>query len=177
MTNWQTSKYASLIAFQNDAAKNNLLRSAAVNIPMSDNFNNTTTQNKGKAPMQMPSFKRPRNSIVYNKHDSQGGFGNSGSKGASCSKVSWGHPKDGKAGFKSPLKSHISDKRRSSSLLALSRSLRITTRRIRPRASSLPTNTTNVAGQLIALIVVRSATNFLNVLSQSHDCLRVLYTR
>ena len=36
---------------------------------------------------------------------------NNGSKGTSSDKVSWGHPKDAKADFKSPSKSHISDKK------------------------------------------------------------------
>jgi hypothetical protein len=45
MTNWQASKYASLLTLQNDVAKNSLRRSTAVNIPR--NSTPATTQNKG----------------------------------------------------------------------------------------------------------------------------------
>jgi hypothetical protein len=109
MTNWQARKYASLIALQNDDAKNSLWRSIAVNILRSGS--SSTKQNKGKAPMSMASYKRPRGSISHNIHGSYGNFGNNGSKGASGGKVSWGHPKDTQADFKSPSKSHISDKK------------------------------------------------------------------
>jgi hypothetical protein len=87
MTNWQASKHTSYIALQNDAAKNILWRSIAVNIPRSGNSG--TTHNKGKAPMPMPSYKRPRGNIGHNNHGNYGCFKNNGSKGASCSKVSW----------------------------------------------------------------------------------------
>ena len=65
--------------------------------------------------------------------------------------------------------------RRSSVLLALSLSLRITTRGIRLRTSSLPTKTTHFAGQILILIVVRSAIHFVIIfLNRSPHCLRVL---
>jgi hypothetical protein len=41
MTNWQASNLASLIALQNDVAKNSLWRSTAVNIPRSGNSSTT----------------------------------------------------------------------------------------------------------------------------------------
>jgi len=52
LTNGQAVKYDSLIALQNDDAKNSLWRSAAVSIPRSGNFG--ITHNKGKANMPMP---------------------------------------------------------------------------------------------------------------------------
>jgi hypothetical protein len=69
----------------NDAAKNSLWRSAAVNIPRSSNSG--ATQNKGKAPMPMPSYKRPHVSIGHNRHDSYGSFENNGNKGAFGNKI------------------------------------------------------------------------------------------
>jgi hypothetical protein len=84
MTNWQGSKYDSLIALQNDAAKNNLWRSAAVNIPI--NRSSATTQDKGKAHVPMPLHKRPLGGIGQSRHDSQNSFGGNGSKGAFSSK-------------------------------------------------------------------------------------------
>ena len=57
MTNWQACKYESLIALQNDDAKNNMWRSAAVNIPR--NSSSTTTQNMGKAHVPIPIVQTP----------------------------------------------------------------------------------------------------------------------
>ena len=51
-TNWQACKYDSLITLQNDASKNSLWRSAAVNIPR--NGSSATTQNMCKAHVPMP---------------------------------------------------------------------------------------------------------------------------
>ena len=86
MTKWQAGKHASLILLQNDVAKNNLRHSTAVHIPRSSNSG--TTQNKGKAPMSMPSYKRSHGNIGHNSHDSYGSFENNGSKGTFDSKVS-----------------------------------------------------------------------------------------
>jgi len=61
--------------------------------------------------MPMLSYKRPQGIIGHNSHGSYGSFTNHGSKDASDIKVSWGHPKDAKAYFLSPSKSHISDKK------------------------------------------------------------------
>ena len=74
-------------------------------------YNSGTTQIKGKAPMPMPSYTRPRSNIGHTKQGSYGSFEDIGSKGASGSKVSWWHPKDANADFKRPSKSHISDKK------------------------------------------------------------------
>ncbi len=144
-----------------------------MNIPRS--VNSSTTQNKGKTPMPIPSYKRSHGGIGHNILSNYGSFVNNGSKGAFGSKVSWGHPKDAKSNFKGPSKSRISDKKSKLNTLALSRCLRITTRGIRPRISSLPTtNTTNVAGQILRLTVLWSDTFFLIVLSRSLERLRVL---
>jgi hypothetical protein len=86
MTNWQASKCTYLIALQNDDAKNSLWRSTAVHIPRSGSYG--ITQNKGKAPMPMPSYKRPHGSIGHNSHSSYGGFEDNDSKGAFGSKIS-----------------------------------------------------------------------------------------
>jgi uncharacterized protein YbdZ (MbtH family) len=48
MTNWQTGKYDTLMALQNDAAKNSLWRSSAVITPRSGGWN--SHHNKGKTP-------------------------------------------------------------------------------------------------------------------------------
>ena len=61
--------------------------------------------------MPMPSYKRHHGSIGHDSRGSCGSFENNDSKGALGSKISWGHPKDIKADFKSPSKSHISDKK------------------------------------------------------------------
>jgi len=58
----------------------------------------------------MPSYKRPRGSIGQSSHGIYSIFGGNGSKGASGSKLSWGHLKDAKEVFKSPLKSYNYDK-------------------------------------------------------------------
>jgi hypothetical protein len=97
MTGWQASKYTSLTALQNDAAKDSLWRSTAVHIPRSGNYG--TTQNKGKASMPMPSYMRPHGNIGHNSHGSYASFENHGSKGAYGIKVSCGHPKNAKTGF------------------------------------------------------------------------------
>jgi hypothetical protein len=76
--------------------------------------------------------------------------------------------------FKVHLSLTFLTKRRSSVLLALSQSLRITTRRIMPRTSPLLANTTNFAGQMLVLHVMRSAIHFLIVQNRSPGCLRVL---
>ena len=109
MTNWQADKYDSLLTLQNDAAKNSLWRSNAVNIPR--NCSSATTQNKGKAPMPMPPYTRSHGNIGQSSHVSHNDFVGSGSKGASASKFNWGHPKDVNANFKSPLKSYNSNKK------------------------------------------------------------------
>jgi hypothetical protein len=61
MTNWQACKYDPLIVLHNDVVVNSLWRSAAVNIPR--NSSSATTQNRGKAHVPMPSYKRPYVSI------------------------------------------------------------------------------------------------------------------
>ena len=97
MTIWQACKYTSLIALQNDVVNSSLWRSIAVKIPWSGDFGNS--QNKGKAHLPMPSYIRPHVSIGHKSYSSYGKFRNNGSKGASGSKVSWGHPKDTKGYF------------------------------------------------------------------------------
>ena len=109
MTNWQASKYYSLLTLQNDAAKNSLWHSNVVNISRNSSF--ATTRNKGKAPMPMPSYKRSHGSIVQRRHDTHNCFGGSGSTSSFASKLNCGHPKDAKAHSKSPLKSFNSDKK------------------------------------------------------------------
>jgi hypothetical protein len=109
MTNWQAGKYDFFLTLQNDAVKNSLWRSTAVNIPR--NSSSATTQNKGKAPMPMPPYKRSHGNIGQNNHGSRNNFRGNGSKGASAGKLNWGHPKDMKADFKSPLKSYNFDKK------------------------------------------------------------------
>jgi hypothetical protein len=108
MTNWKADKYDSLLTLQNDVAKNSLWCSIAVNIPR--NGSSTTTQNKGKAPMSMPPYKRSHGSICQRSHGNHNNFGGNGSKADSASKSNWGQPKDMKVDFKSLSKSYISDK-------------------------------------------------------------------
>jgi len=98
-----------LLTLQNDAAKNSLWRSAAVNIPRKSS--SATTHNMGKLPMPMPSYGRPHGSIGQSTHGSHTNFGGNGSKGIFDSKLNWGHLKDAKADFKSPLKSYNSDEK------------------------------------------------------------------
>ena len=109
MTNWRACKYDSLLTLQNDAAKNILCRSAAVNIPR--NSSSATTQNRGKIPMPMPQYTRLHGNIVQISHGSHNSFGGNGSKGAFGSTLTWRHLKDAKANFKSPLKSYNYDKK------------------------------------------------------------------
>jgi hypothetical protein len=56
----------------------------------SENIKSVTTQNKGKAPMPMPSYKCPHGNIGQSSHDSHGSHGSFGGKGASGSKLLWG---------------------------------------------------------------------------------------
>jgi hypothetical protein len=77
MTNWQAYKYDSLLALHNDAAKNSLWRSVAINIPK--NISSTTTQDRSKAPMSMPSYTRPHGNIGQSSHGSHNNFGGNGS--------------------------------------------------------------------------------------------------
>jgi len=107
MDTWQAGKYESLITLQNDVVKNSLWRSAAVNIPR--NSSSATTQNRSKAHVPMPSYKRPRGNIGQSSHGSHNNFGGNGSKNASSSKLLRGHLNDAKVDFKSPSKSHITD--------------------------------------------------------------------
>jgi len=109
MTNWQTGKYDSLLTLQNGAAKNSVWCSTAVNIPR--NSSSATTQNKGKASMPMPPYKRSHGSIGQSSHGSHNNFGGNGSKGVFASKLNWGQRKDAKADFKSPSKSYNYDKK------------------------------------------------------------------
>ena len=104
MTNWQACKYPTMIALQNDAAKNRLWRSGAVTTPRSGSY--VTTQNRGKPPPPPPPFKRPQE---HNRYDSHGNFENNDSKCAFSNKGQWGQPKDAKACFKSPSKLYIPD--------------------------------------------------------------------
>jgi hypothetical protein len=108
MSNWQTGKYATLMALQTDAAKNSLWRSSTVITPRtSPRFGGSGShQNKGKAPMTQPTSKRPQFSNSGQKNSgSHGSFGGSGQKGASSSKGPWGQSKDEKADFKGSSKS------------------------------------------------------------------------
>ena len=61
--------------------------------------------------MPMPSYKRSHGNIGQSNHGSHNCFGGNGSKGDSAIKLNWGHPKDAKADFKSPLKSYNPDKK------------------------------------------------------------------
>jgi hypothetical protein len=61
--------------------------------------------------MPMPSYKRPHGSIGQSGHGSHNSFGGNGSRGASRSKLTWGHFKDAMPNFKSPLNSCNSDKK------------------------------------------------------------------
>ena len=99
MTNWQACKYESLLTLHNDAAKNSLWRSTAVNIPRNSSF--ATTKIGGKALMPMRPYTRSHGSIGQRSHDSHNNFGGNGSKSASAIELNWGHPKDAKADFKS----------------------------------------------------------------------------
>ncbi len=107
MTSWHASKYDSLIVLQNDAANNSLWHSDAENTPRNSDF--ATTHTKGEAHVPMPSFKCPHGSIDQSSHGTQNEFEGNGSKGASNSKITWGHLKDAKSNFKSPSKSYIFD--------------------------------------------------------------------
>jgi len=98
-----------LLTLQNDAAKNSLLRSNAVNIPR--NCSSATTQNKGKEPIPMPPYKRSHGNIGQSNRCSHNNFEGNKSKGASASKSNWGQPKDAKADFKSPLKPYDFDEK------------------------------------------------------------------
>jgi hypothetical protein len=168
MTNWHTSKYDSLIALQNDPAKNSLWRSVAVNTPRYGGF--TTTQNEGKAPMPTPSSKHLYGS---NNQNNRGSFGGNGSKGASSSKGPWGHLKDAKAYLK--VRKSLPFPASTLSAREAHLTLRATTRGTMPKPNSMPTSATSVVELMLALIVVRSATRYSQiVLSQSPDCLRVL---
>ena len=109
MTNQHEGKYESLIALQNDAAMNSLWRSAADNIPR--NSSSAITQSRGKAHVRMPSYKLSHGIIGRSCHGNHNNFGGNGSRGSSGNKLTWGHLKDAKAGFKSPLNSHNFDKK------------------------------------------------------------------
>ena len=78
ITNWQACKYESLLTLQNAAAKNSLWRSTAENFPR--NSSSATNQNRGKAPMPMPSHKRSHGIIGQSSHGSHDNFGGNGSK-------------------------------------------------------------------------------------------------
>jgi len=73
MTNWHACKYDFLIALHLNAAKNSLWRSAAVNIPR--NISSATTHNRGKAHVQMPSYKRRHVNIGQSSHGCHISFG------------------------------------------------------------------------------------------------------
>jgi hypothetical protein len=66
MTKWQACKYDFLLTLQNDAAKNSLWCSTAVNIQR--NNSSATTQNRGKAPMPMPPYTRSHVNIGQSSH-------------------------------------------------------------------------------------------------------------
>ena len=57
----------------------------------------------------MPPYNSSHGNIGQSNHGNHNNFGGNGSKGAFASKLNWGHPKDGKAYFKIPLKSYNSD--------------------------------------------------------------------
>jgi hypothetical protein len=97
MTNWQECKYDFLLTLQNDAAKNTLWRSAVENILR--NISSATTQNMGKAPMPMPSYKRLHGNIGQSNHGSHNNLEGNGIKGACDRKSNWGHLKDVKRRF------------------------------------------------------------------------------
>ncbi len=109
MTNWQKGKYATLMALQNDDAKNSLWWSSTMITTWSGGF--SIHQNKGKSPMTQPTFKRPQPTNFGQKNfDSHNSFGVSGSKGASSSKGPWGQSKEAKAQCKGLTKSASFDK-------------------------------------------------------------------
>jgi hypothetical protein len=82
MTDWQTGKYLSIIALQNDASKNTLRRSTS---SLGTN-SSSNTDRKGKGASFIPCFKKS-NSII-------GSFSGSGSKSFSDFKK-WSESKDG----------------------------------------------------------------------------------
>ena len=61
--------------------------------------------------MPMPPYTRSHGSFGQSSHGSHNSFGGNGVSGAFNSKLNWGHLKDAKADFKSPLKSYNSDKK------------------------------------------------------------------
>jgi hypothetical protein len=98
MSNWQSGKYATLMALQTDASKNSLWRSSTMITPKTGG--SSTHQNKGKSPITQPNFKRPQQSkFGHDTSGSHGSFGSSGHKGASNSKGPWGQSKDAKEDF------------------------------------------------------------------------------
>ena len=159
MTNWQVRKHASLTALQNGAAKHSLQRSAAVNMLRSGNSNNILR-------IRVRHLCRcDRTSALAVVLDTtiittMATLEIMGAKVFLAIRFLGGIERI----LKQILKVHKSltfpTKKRGLTLHALSRSLRITTRGIRPRISSLPTNTINVVEQMLALITVRSATHF-----------------
>ena len=99
MTNWQTSKYATLMDLQNDAAKNSLWRSSTI-ITLRMGGSNSH-HGKGKSPMPPPMSKRLQSTgFGQNTFGSHGNFGANNSKGVSNTMKSWGHSKSVKADFK-----------------------------------------------------------------------------
>jgi hypothetical protein len=153
MTKLHARKYDSLIDLQNDATKNSLWRSAAVNTPRNDSF--ATTHNKSKVTMPMPSYKRPHVKIGQSNHGSYGSFGGNGSKCAFNSITTWGNLRMQKQTSKVLRSRTFLIKRQSAR--GLHQVLRATTRGTRLRQSSLSTSSTRIVEPMIALIVARLA--------------------
>ena len=108
MTNWQACKYDTLIALQNESAKNIMWCSTATITPR--HGSSTITHNKGKGLAPAPSYNRPQgNNFGESNHDSYGNFGCIGNRRVFGNKGPWGHPKDAKAYFKFSSKPYIHD--------------------------------------------------------------------
>jgi hypothetical protein len=99
MTNWQSGKYLSIIALQNDAAKNSLWRSTS-SLTMSTN-NSNSGERKGKGAAFPNNFKK--------SNGSNGSFSSNNNKGFSVTKK-WSKSKDGASGSKGFTKSAGIDK-------------------------------------------------------------------
>ena len=170
MTYWQACKYDSLLTLQNDVAKKSLWHSDAVNIPR--NSSSATTQNRGRAPMPMPSYKRPHGNIGQSCFGSHNSFGGNGSKCAFGCKLNWGHLKDAKAYLKIPLKSYNSDKKVKHEKTTSCSKCYDSWNKAKAKLTKGDFN--NVVELMHALIVVESAISSLIFPSQNSHCLRVL---
>jgi hypothetical protein len=122
----------------------------------------------------MLSCKRPHGNIGPNHHGNYGSSENNGSKGAFGSKVSWGHPNDAKANFKSPSKSHISDKKAKFNTSCFKLESKNYDSWNKAKDKLTTEEYKSVAGQILALTMVRQAENSRIVINRSPSFLRVV---